>query len=57
MNQKITKYGVTPVQRPKIKATKQLDLRGDEGRRFIAYLTKTIKERHAKTFAKLALLD
>lgn len=56
MNQKITKYGVTPVQRPKIKATKQLDLRGEEGKQIITSETKLTLRAHAKTFTKLATM-
>lgn len=56
MNQKITKYGVTPVKRPKVKATKQLDLRGEEGKQIIISETKLTLRTHPKTFTKLATM-
>ncbi len=54
MNSKVEDYGVLPVERPKIKATKKLDLSGDAGRQIIKSETKLALRTHAKTFKKLA---
>jgi len=54
MNEKIARYGVKPVQRPKIKANRKLDLSGKEGRQIIRAETRVVLNNHAKTFAKLA---
>lgn len=54
MNQKLATYGVTVVERPKIKATKQLDLSGEAGRQIVKSETKLALRTHAKTFKKLA---
>ncbi|MDO6804162.1 MULTISPECIES: acetyltransferase [unclassified Oceanobacter] len=54
MNEKIARYGVKPVQRPKIKADRQLDLSGEEGKKIIQAETRSVLKKHAKTFAKLA---
>jgi len=54
MNEKIARYGVKPVHRPKIKANRKLDLSGEEGRQIILAETRVVLNNHAKTFAKLA---
>jgi hypothetical protein len=54
MNQKLAAYGVVAVERPKIKATKQLDLTGNAGRQIVKSETKLALRTHAKTFKKLA---
>ncbi|MGW7677849.1 acetyltransferase [Shewanella sp. S23-S33] len=54
MNRKLEAYGVQAVIRPKIKATKQLDLSGDLGRQIIKSETKLVLRTHPKTFQKLA---
>ena len=48
------KYGVEIVDRPKIKATKTLDLSGQEGEKIIKSLTKKILIRHQKAFERLS---
>lgn len=48
------KYGVEIVDRPKIKATKFLDLSGIEGEKIIKSLTKKILIRHQKAFERLS---
>ena len=54
MNPKIEKYGVKVVTRPKVKATKSLDLSGDLGKQVILSETKLVLRTHKKTFSKLA---
>jgi hypothetical protein len=54
MNKKLDNYGAPAVERPKIKATKQLDLSGDAGRQIVKSETKLALRTHAKTFKKLA---
>lgn len=54
MNKKVEKYGVAAVERPKIQATKQLDLSGDTGRQIIKSETKLVLRTHSKTFKRLA---
>lgn len=54
MNNKLENYGAPAVERPKIKATKQLDLSGDAGRQIVKSETKLALRTHAKTFKKLA---
>lgn len=54
MGNKLTNYGVMMVQRPKIKATKKLDLNGEEGRQIIISETKLTLRTHKNTFKKLA---
>ncbi|MCU8082089.1 acetyltransferase [Shewanella sp. SM23] len=54
MNVKLEAYGVRVVTRPKIKATKQLDLSNDLGRQIIKSETKLVLRTHPKTFQKLA---
>jgi hypothetical protein len=54
MNPKLAAYGVVAVERPKIKATKQLDLSGETGRQIVKSETKLALRMHAKTFKKLA---
>lgn len=48
------KYGVEIVHRPKIKATKFLDLSGLEGEKIIELLTEKILVRHQKAFKRLS---
>lgn len=54
MNRKLEVYGVQVVTRPKIKATKQLDLSGDFGRQIVKSETKLALRTHPRTFQKLA---
>lgn len=54
MSHKLQAYGVNAVERPKIKATKQLDLSGETGRQIVKSETKLALRTHAKTFKKLA---
>lgn len=54
MNRRLEVYGVQAVTRPKIKATKQLDLSGVLGRQIIKSETKLVLRTHPKTFQKLA---
>lgn len=54
MNKKISKYGVQPVERPKILANKTLDLRHALGQQIVLSETKLALRTHAKTFKKLA---
>jgi hypothetical protein len=54
LNKKLESYGVTAVERPKIKAKKKLDLIGDSGRQIILSETKLTLRTHQKTFKKLA---
>ena len=48
------KYGVEIVDLPKIKATKTLDLSGQEGEKIIKLLTEKILIRHQKAFKRLS---
>ncbi|WP_332420314.1 acetyltransferase [Vibrio metschnikovii] len=43
-----------PIERPKIKASKKLDLSGDAGRQIVKSETKLALRTHQKTFTKLA---
>lgn len=54
MNTKIEQYGVKAVIRPKIKATKKLDLSGIEGKQIVRSETKIVLRSHPKTFRRLA---
>ncbi|NQY38454.1 MAG: acetyltransferase [Alteromonadaceae bacterium] len=54
MNKKVEAYGVEAVERPKIKATKKLDLSGDLGQQIVKSETKLALRTHRKTFEKLA---
>lgn len=54
MNHKLNTYGVSIVERPKIKATKKLDLGGDLGKQIVYSETKLALRTHRKTFQKLA---
>ncbi|GLS83133.1 acetyltransferase [Paraferrimonas haliotis] len=54
MNEKIQKYGVQPVSRPKIRATKKLDLSGAYGQQIVRSETKLVIRTHKNTFTKLA---
>lgn len=54
MNQKLNTYGVPIVARPKIKATRKLDLCGDLGKQIVYSETKLVLRTHRKTFEKLA---
>ena len=48
-------YGLPQANnRPKIKATKQLDLTGKEGKQIIKSETKLVLRTHQQTFQKLA---
>lgn len=53
----LAKYGVSkPVQRPKIKPVKQLDLDTPEGRLIVLIEAKRIMQIHKSTFKRLACL-
>lgn len=55
MENKLAKYGVNePVNRPKIKPTKQLDLTTPEGQRLVYTEAKRILVQHKNTFKRLA---
>lgn len=54
MKKKLEAYGVAAVDRPKIKATKQLDLSGHTGQQIVKSETKLVLRTHAKTFKRLA---
>ena len=54
MNKKVEAYGVPAVERPKIKATKKLDLTGEYGKQIVLSETKLALRTHQKTFKKLA---
>lgn len=53
-SKQMKKYGVEIVHRPKIKATKMLDLSSKEGELLVRKLTIKILNRHKKTFQRLA---
>lgn len=57
MNHKLNAYGVFIVERPKIKATKKLDLSGDLGKQIVYSETKLVLRTHRKTFKKLADME
>lgn len=54
MNKKVEAYGLDAVERPKVKASKRLDLSGDSGRQIVKSETKLALRTHQKTFSKLA---
>ena len=54
MNSIVSNYGVTPVERPKIKAKKKLDLSGAQGQQIVKSETKLVLLTHRNTFKKLA---
>jgi hypothetical protein len=54
MNKKVEAYGVSAVNRPKIKATKSLDLSGESGKQIVKSEAKLALRTHRKTFTKLA---
>ena len=54
MENSVKKYGVKVVFRPKIKASKKLDLSGEEGEKIVEYQTKLLLIRHKKAFERLA---
>lgn len=55
MENKLAKYGVTePVNRPKIKPIKQLDLSTPEGQRLVYSEARLILTQHKNTFKRLA---
>ncbi len=54
MNTKIKNYGLTPIKRPKIKASKRLDLSNEMGKQVVKSETKLALKTHQKTFKKLA---
>ncbi|MBA6067260.1 acetyltransferase [Pseudomonas mosselii] len=54
MKHKLENYGIAIVDRPKIKATKKLDLGGDQGKQIVYSETKLALRTHRKTFQKLA---
>lgn len=54
MNTKIEVYGVKAVKRPKVVASKKLDLSGDSGQQIVKSETKLVLRTHKRTFKKLA---
>lgn len=54
MSKNLDIYGVSIVSRPKIRATKKLDLSDDAGRQIVISETKLALRAHKKTFRKLA---
>ncbi|TXR54527.1 acetyltransferase [Reinekea thalattae] len=54
MNTTVEAYGVKAVERPKIEATKKLDLSGIEGQQIVRSETKLVLKTHKETFKKLA---
>jgi hypothetical protein len=54
MNKKVEAYGVSAVNRPRVKATKSLDLSGESGKQIVKYEAKLALRTHRKTFTKLA---
>ena len=54
MNKKVEAYGVSAVARPKIKATKILDLSGESGKQIVKSEAKLAIRTNRKTFTKLA---
>lgn len=48
-----SRYGVSAVTRPKIKATKSLDLSGAAGQQIVKSETKLVLRTHKATFKKL----
>ncbi|STZ63254.1 Uncharacterised protein [Moraxella lacunata] len=54
MNNKLSKYGITPTNRPKVPATKKLDLTGEQGQQIIKSETKLVLRTHKETFKRLA---
>lgn len=56
MNKKVEAYGVIAVDRPKVKATKNLDLSGETGKQIVKSETKLALRTHRETFTKLAYM-
>lgn len=54
MSNKLSKYGISPTNRPKIPATKKLDLTGEQGQQIIKSETKLVLRTHKETFKRLA---
>ncbi|WP_323842315.1 MULTISPECIES: acetyltransferase [unclassified Moraxella] len=54
MNDKLSKYGITKDNRPKIPATKRLNLTGEQGQQIIKSETKLVLRTHKETFKRLA---
>ncbi|MDZ4297794.1 MAG: acetyltransferase [Moraxellaceae bacterium] len=54
MNSKIEIYGVKAIERPKIAASKKLDLSGEFGQQIVKSETKLVLRTHKRTFQKLA---
>lgn len=54
MSNKLSKYGVKPINRPKIVATKKLDLTGEQGQQIVKFETKLVLRTHKETFKRLA---
>lgn len=54
MNKDLERYGVKIVERPKIAATKSLDLAGEYGQQIVRSETKLALRTHKQTFKKLA---
>lgn len=54
MTHKLSKYGISQTHRPKIPATKRLDLTGEQGQQIIKSETKLVLRTHKETFKRLA---
>lgn len=54
MTHKPSKYGINPINRPKIPTTKKLDLTGEQGQQIIKSETKLVLRTHKETFKRLA---
>ncbi|MBE9579007.1 MULTISPECIES: acetyltransferase [Moraxella] len=54
MSDKLAKYGIIKTNRPKIPATKKLDLTGEQGQQIIKSETKLVLRTHKETFKRLA---
>ena len=56
MTFKVEAYGIKTVKRPKVKATKELDLSGVSGQQIVKSETKLALRTHVQTFKKLAYM-
>lgn len=54
MTHKLSKYGISPIPRPKILATKKLDLTSEQGQQIIKSETKLVLRTHKETFKRLS---
>lgn len=54
MSNKLLKYGINVIDRPKIPATKRLNLTGEQGQQIVKSETKLVLRTHKETFKRLA---